>query len=68
MARKRYSDEDILKLLREIEVHIHDIIDSDVPERRSSSPINTQATLKMLDRFLAVRRILSQPNTLENSV
>ena len=23
MARKRYSDEDILKLLREIEVHIH---------------------------------------------
>ena len=24
MARKRYSDEDILKLLREIEVHLHD--------------------------------------------
>ena len=23
MARKRYSDEDILKLLREIEIHIH---------------------------------------------
>ena len=23
MARKRYSDEDILKLLREVEVHIH---------------------------------------------
>ena len=23
MARKRYLDEDILKLLREIEVHIH---------------------------------------------
>ena len=23
MARKRYSDEDILKLLREIEVHVH---------------------------------------------
>ena len=23
MARKRYSDEDILKLLSEIEVHIH---------------------------------------------
>ena len=23
MARKRHSDEDILKLLREIEVHVH---------------------------------------------
>lgn len=27
MARKRYSDEDILKLLREIEVHFHDGMD-----------------------------------------
>ena len=24
MARKRYSDEDVLKLLREIDVHLHD--------------------------------------------
>ncbi len=24
MARKRYSDEDALKLLREIDVHLHD--------------------------------------------
>ena len=24
MARKRYSDEDMLKLLREIDVHLHD--------------------------------------------
>ena len=24
MARKRYSDEDILKLLREIDIHLHD--------------------------------------------
>ena len=24
MARKRYSDEDVLKLLREIDVHVHD--------------------------------------------
>ena len=23
MARKRYSDEDVLKLLREIDVHLH---------------------------------------------
>lgn len=27
MARKRYLDEDILKLLREIEVHLHDGMD-----------------------------------------
>ena len=27
MARKRYSDEDILKLLREIEVHLYDGMD-----------------------------------------
>ena len=27
MARKRYSDEDILKLLREVEVHIHSGMD-----------------------------------------
>ena len=24
MARKRYSDEDVLKLLREIDAHLHD--------------------------------------------
>jgi hypothetical protein len=24
MVRKRYSDEDVLKLLREIDVHLHD--------------------------------------------
>ncbi len=24
MARKRYSNEDVLKLLREIDVHLHD--------------------------------------------
>ena len=27
MARERYSDEDILKLLREIELHIHGSMD-----------------------------------------
>ena len=27
MARKRYSDEDVLKLLREIDVHLHDGLD-----------------------------------------
>jgi len=27
MARKRHSDEDILKLLREIEVHVHSGMD-----------------------------------------
>ena len=27
MARKRYSDEDALRLLREIEVHLHDGLD-----------------------------------------
>ena len=27
MARKRYSDEDILKILREVEVHIHSGMD-----------------------------------------
>jgi putative transposase len=27
MARKRYSDEDVLKLLREIDVHVHDGLD-----------------------------------------
>ena len=27
MARKRYSDEDVLKLLREIDVHLHDVSD-----------------------------------------
>ena len=26
MARKRYSDEDVLKLLREIDVHLHDCL------------------------------------------
>ena len=26
MARKRYSDEDVLKLLREIDVHLHDVL------------------------------------------
>jgi|GEM_PF-3030575 len=27
MARTRYSDEDVLKLLREIDVHLHDGLD-----------------------------------------
>ena len=27
MARKRYSDEDVLKLLREIDVHLYDGLD-----------------------------------------
>ena len=27
MARKRYSDEDALKILREIDVHLHDGLD-----------------------------------------
>ena len=27
MARRRYSDEDVLKLLREIDVHLHDGLD-----------------------------------------
>ena len=27
MVRKRYSDEDVLKLLREIDVHLHDGLD-----------------------------------------
>ncbi len=27
MARKRYSDEDVLKLLREIDVHLQDGLD-----------------------------------------
>ena len=27
MARKRYSDEDALKLMREIDVHLHDDLD-----------------------------------------
>ena len=27
MARKRYSDEDALKLLREIDAHLHDGLD-----------------------------------------
>jgi hypothetical protein len=27
MARKRYSDEDVFKLLREIDVHLHDGLD-----------------------------------------
>ncbi|MDC0138890.1 transposase [Planktomarina temperata] len=27
MARKRYSDEDALKILREIDVHLHDCFD-----------------------------------------
>ena len=27
MGRKRYSDEDVLKLLREIDVHLHDGLD-----------------------------------------
>jgi len=28
MARKRYSDEDVLKLLREIDIHLHDVLDA----------------------------------------
>ena len=28
MARKRYSDEDALKILREIDVHSHDGLDT----------------------------------------
>ena len=27
MARRRYSDEDVLKLLREIDIHLHDGLD-----------------------------------------
>jgi putative transposase len=27
MARKRYSNEDVLKFLREIDVHLHDGLD-----------------------------------------
>ena len=38
MARKRYLDEDILKLLREIEVHIHGGMDVVSPCRNYSQP------------------------------
>ena len=37
MARKRYNDEDILRLLREIEVHLHGGMDvvSNLPTKLS---------------------------------
>ena len=47
---------------------LHSIIDTDMPKWRAPRLINTQATLKMFDRFFAIRRIFRQTNTLENSV
>ena len=37
MARKRHSDEDILKLLREIEVHVHSGMDIVSASRKAST-------------------------------
>ena len=39
MAWKRYSDEDALKILREIDVHLHDGLD--VVSACSTAPIPT---------------------------
>ena len=35
MTRKRYSNEDVLKLLREIDVHLHDRSDVMSPYRKA---------------------------------
>lgn len=37
MAQKRYWDEDALKLLREIDVHLHDDLDVVIALQRSTS-------------------------------
>ena len=41
MARKRYSDEDALKILREIDVHLHDGLDVVGACRKASISDNT---------------------------
>ena len=51
MARKRYSDEGVLKLLREIDVHLHDGLDVVSACRK---PQSTNAFKKALDKLINV--------------
>ena len=58
MARKRYSDEDVLKLLREIDVHLHDGLDCVNACRKVGFQIRVIITgVRSLEAFL-VRRFL----------
>jgi hypothetical protein len=58
MARKRYSDEDVLKLLREIDVHLHDGLDVVSACRKAGIQIRVIITgVRSLEAFL-VRRFL----------
>ncbi len=49
MARKRYSDEDALKLLREIDVHLHDGLDVVSACRKSPAIDAVMAATKRID-------------------
>ena len=58
MARKRYSDEDVLKLLREIDVHLHDGLDVVSACRKAGiSDKSYYYCVRSLEAFL-VRRFL----------
>jgi len=47
MAGKRHSDEDILKLLREIEVHVHSGMDVvDACRKAGVSPVNIAGSFR----------------------
>ena len=56
MARKRYSDEDVLKLLREIDVHLHDGLDFVNACRKVGFQIRVIITgVRSLEAFLVHR-------------
>ena len=50
MARKRYSDEDVLKLLREIDVVLHDGLDV-VSACRKVSSLTWNSPLKVVHQL-----------------
>ena len=55
MARKRYSDEDVLKLLREIDVHLHDGLD--VVSACGKAGISDKSYYYWRKKFRGTRRV-----------
>ena len=63
MARKRYNEEDFLRLLREIEVHLHGGMDV-VSACRTAGISDKGAVIQMRTRI----RLLAQPESMRSMV
>ena len=63
MARKRYNEEDILRLLREIDVHLHGGMDV-VSACRTAGISDKGAVIQMRTRI----RLLAQPESMRSMV